>query len=413
MSNHVGNPAVARSTERPGAASPVVRGLRRAMVAALALLVVGPIGALVAGSPADGERVGPPIPRKILEGTPETTSDTRAASDSRFSPVLPPSDYKPSEIHVVQERYNFGTVFKGEEIVHEFTVENKGGSDLILQKIKPGCGCTYVKHDSRIPPGESGIVTLKLATARLPAGKASKYADIYSNDPKNSRKRVYLDGKIATAFEYAPAYPRLDILRGDENSSLNITLKKSVNMPFTITGVKALNNRVQPELKPTADGGKTYELVVKPTSDPSGKTAYFSDRVVIEVEGDGKKMSQDIPVVIRLKERISVKPPRTVYFRRPEVQALKAGSGPVAKEVVVKSEVPGDDHTFNITEVEISESRFKATVEPVREGKEYRITVTIDSLPEDPSVKSVKGDMIIHTDDPSQPTISMRVLAFI
>ena len=80
--------------------------------------------------------------------------------------------------------------------------------------------------------------------------------------------------------------------------------------------------------------------------------------------------------------------------------------------MTIKSE--GDDgHVFKITGVEVTEKAFKTKIETITEGKEYKITVELDSLPEDATVRSLKGDLKITTDEPSKPEISMRVLAFI
>lgn len=392
------------------------------MIIGLAGLLLGP-----SALRAQTEVIGPPIPKEILTGqkrakktTPIRTSvgHPRAAvgtskAKNTFSPVLPPKDYKPPVLSLAEDRHNFGDVFKGEEVVHHFVIKNTGGSALIIQKIKPGCGCTYVKHDKSIPPGGSGLVTLKVNTAKLSAGKQSKWADIHSNDPSNLRKRIYMDGNVTTAFTVSPTYPRLNTVLG-EDDTLVVTLNKAVDAEFKVTAVKALNNRVIPELE-TVVAGQTYKINVKANITGKTKSTYFTDRIQVDVEGaNGKKMSQDVPVTIRLKNRISSKPARTVYFRRPEVNALRTNAAaPVVKEVVIKSEVTKSDHNFQITKVEVTDAHFRTEVQPVTPGKEYKILIKIDALPDDPTVKSLKGDLIIHTDDPSQPTIKLRVLAFL
>lgn len=373
--------------------------------------------------PLPGEDpVGPPIPEAKKEeskpvkneassakSTPEKGSG--GAKKGKLSPVLPPKDYSPPVLFVTETTYDFGTVFKGEEVVHKFTIENRGGSDLLLNKIKPACGCTYVDHDKKIAPGGKGLVTLKVNTSKLRAGKQAKRADIFSNDPKTPKQQVTMKGTVATAFEATPSSPRFEILRGQEEAQ-TVKLKRAGKLEFKIKEVKTQNNRVNVELKEIKKD-EEYELLVTAGADTDTKNPYLSDRIVVEVEGaDGRTMSQDIPVTIRFKDVISVTP-RTLYFRRNEVKPLREKKvEKIEKTVVIKSE-GGDDHTFNVKKVSATEERFKIKLETVKEGKEYKITVELDSLPEDSTVRSLKGDLKIETDDPSKPEVTMRVLAFI
>jgi hypothetical protein len=371
--------------------------------------------------------VGPPVQaakgdsaKGVAKDGPSTTEAGKAAdagktaetgTKGKFAPVLPPKDYSPPVLVLAETSFDFGTVFKGEEVIHKFTVENTGGSDLLLNKIKPSCGCTYVDHDKKIAPGAKGIVTLKVNTSKLRPGKQAKRADIFSNDPKNPKQQVTIKGVISTAFKAEPAAPRFEILRGVKSTQI-VKLTKTSKMEFKIKEVKTQNQRVAVELK-EIKADQEYELLVTANPDEDNKNPYLSDRIIIEVEGaDGRTMSQDIPVTIRFKDIVSVTP-RTLYFRRNEVKPLREKKVPtITKVVTVKSE-GGEDHVFKITGVEVTEKAFKTKLETVKEGKEYKITVELDALPEDATVRSLKSDLKITTDEPSKPEISMRVLAFI
>ncbi len=367
---------------------------------------------------------GPPIPKSILnKGKASKTKSTPFPSTKKkvkvvegkksFKPVLPPANYKPSVLTLQADRFNFGKVFKGSEVTHSFKVKNTGGSDLIIQKVKPGCGCTYVKHQKVIEPGAEGEITLKIDTNKLRPGKTSKWADIHTNDPNNMKKRVFIEGQVATAFTVIPNLPRVECIRGEDECTLKVVLQRAVDESFKITGVKASQSRVIPTLKENADG-KSYTVEVRANTESDNKNTYFSDRLLVEITGPDKKvMTQTVPVTIRLKNRISVKPLRTVYFRRPEVQKLRTSKTPITKEIIVKSEVIRNTHLFKVTKVDSTNDAFKTKIVPIKEGKEYKVEVQISELPTDQTIKSLKGDLIIHTDDKEQPKIEMRILAFI
>ncbi len=359
------------------------------------------------GAPASPLRLssGPVTSPAARAGVSQTTGS------GRFAPILPPKDYSPPVMEIAEKRFDFGSVFKGDEVVHKFQVENKGGSPLILQNIKPSCGCTYVSHDKIISPNGTGFITLKIDTSRLHAGDQTKTAEVVSNDPKSPKDRLYMQGKVVTAYKITPENPRIETVVGAKQASTLVTLQKEVQQPFKVISVKSQNNRILSDLVETK-AGETYQLNLTAVPDPNSKIPSYSERVNIEVEGEGgKKINQEIYVSVQFKERITANP-RTVWFQRNEVKDLREKKTPVSKTVTVKNETPGE-FKFKITQLEVKEGDFKVTQETVKDGDEYRVIITLEKLPEDPNVKSVKGNIVIHTDDPSNKEIQMRVIAYI
>lgn len=92
--------------------------------------------------------------------------------------------------------YNFGTIDRKKNIIHEFRLTNTGKTDLILRKVSASCGCTVVKpSENVIKPGSSTTIQVNFN----PAGKSGdqNYAiTVISNDPKNSKKVLRLEGKV-------------------------------------------------------------------------------------------------------------------------------------------------------------------------------------------------------------------------
>ncbi len=61
--------------------------------------------------------------------------------------------------------FDFGEVKEGELQSHIFRFTNSGESDLLIEAVETGCGCTVVKYDTiPIAPGESGSVTVLFDT---------------------------------------------------------------------------------------------------------------------------------------------------------------------------------------------------------------------------------------------------------
>jgi hypothetical protein len=75
------------------------------------------------------------------------------------------------------------------------------------------------------------------------------------------------------------------------------------------------------------------------------------------------------------------------------------------EKTITVSKVVGD---FQIRDVAFSSAFYEATIEPVEEGKKYK--VKINFRPESDQ-KSYVDEMIINTDDPQEPSIRVRLIA--
>jgi hypothetical protein len=103
-----------------------------------------------------------------------------------------------------------------------------------------------------------------------------------------------------------------------------------------------------------------------------------------------------------------------LYFRRNDFQALREGGTPATKSIAVKANPPAP-YAFRIREARMDDagSPFKLRVVPVETGREYRIDVLVDRISDlrDPG-KSLKGRITVITDDPDQPEVVIRCVAF-
>lgn len=96
------------------------------------------------------------------------------------------------KILVSEEEWDFGKVIQGEKPIHIFIVKNVGEGDLIIESLKPSCGCiTLSISTTRIQPGESAELKVSYDTTDY-VGKDEKHIHIYSNDPQVPDKRINL-----------------------------------------------------------------------------------------------------------------------------------------------------------------------------------------------------------------------------
>lgn len=385
--------------------------------------VQAPKAPAVIGPPVIDEATAPAVHSapSTAVGTPAPKATAPTDRKPIFAPLLPGKDYTPPILHIEQPKHDFGDVYKGEVIVHKFEMENKGGSPLIVQKVKPSCGCTLVSEaamDKVIAPGGKGSFELKIETSRLAVGRQSKYADVQTNDPKSPQTRVFVQGKIDTLLKVEPEAPKIQTVKGMGEGKTILTLTKSSTASSTadlkVLGVKSASGRLLLELKETGPGA--WQLSVGTNYGPKETQSYFSESIQIEIQIGEKKMNQEIMMTVQVKDRIEITP-RSIYYKRTDFQPLRDKGTPAVKIVDMKSALP-EPYKFNITDIKLDDpDKFlKVTKEAIKEGREYRLTISVDKVPEsaqDQKVqKSLKGNITIITDDELMKETSIRVIAF-
>ncbi len=92
--------------------------------------------------------------------------------------------------------YNFGKVYKNEDVEHFFIFRNRGTEDLIIEDIKASCGCIISEATTpKVLPGMSeGIIVILRGVPDI--GAISKNIKIYSNDPDTPVYSLKLLGEI-------------------------------------------------------------------------------------------------------------------------------------------------------------------------------------------------------------------------
>lgn len=96
----------------------------------------------------------------------------------------------------VEERFDAGTVAKGELVKATFTLKNTGDYPLIIADVKEACSCTVSEYpEEPIAPGESGTLSASVNTDRTGKGVISKPITITANT-KPSTTKVTITAKV-------------------------------------------------------------------------------------------------------------------------------------------------------------------------------------------------------------------------
>ena len=168
-------------------------------VVAAAAVVVSTVAFAQAPAAAEAPKAAPAV-----EGTAPPAAKVEAAQPK----AMP-----------VEEAKNVGTVAKGENIEYAFKVRNEGKADLLINDVKPSCGCTLGKFDKVVKPGQEGKITLTIDTKAF-SGPISKTAIVLTNDPVKPQFSLALSAYVKPYVEVAPwGFFRIQGLVGEELTS--------------------------------------------------------------------------------------------------------------------------------------------------------------------------------------------------
>jgi hypothetical protein len=211
---------------------------------------------------------GPPTVRAFL------TSNADSASRPAPRAVVPYASF------------NFGDVYTGEVISQLFVIRNAGDADLQIRDFKGDCGCTVVRSDKVIAPGQDGVAEIEVQTASQ-FGFINKMATMQTNDPNQPAIVFTL---VANVLKGAPLrqgkYIGPIFLSPDSRGALFAMPGKKTTAEFSITaetpvkvlraeaGTKNFTTRVV-EL----EAGRSYKVQIE--SLPIEKGGLYTDQIKV------------------------------------------------------------------------------------------------------------------------------------
>lgn len=317
-------------------------------------------------------------------------------------------------LEIVDATYSWGKAFKGQQLEHTFVLRNAGKKPLVIEALKPNCGCMVPPdasaHARPIGPGESLRLTLHIDTSILAAGKIeNKHTEVVSN-AASGENLLNVEGEIEELFTIDPPFPRIDVVRAhteDKQFGAVLDLEATAGRKVTLEPFKAAAQLVTSELE-EVESGTRFRLRMK--AHTSSRDAFQKETLGTEVTVNGETLPFVIPVTIILKERIDVTPSPSVFFPRKATGALAdASHAPIERELEIVS-IGGAKHRFEVLEATTQSERFEARVAPILQGKSYRLTVLLKKGPAE-GERVVKDAVEVVTDDPEVPTITIRISA--
>ena len=144
-------------------------------------------------------------------------------------------------VAVEEPVFDFGDIFQGDAVTHEFRFRNDGDAPLVIDRVKSSCGCTAVlAADKTVPPGQSSALTARFDSGRF-RGNVQKLIYLYSNDPARPMVQLKVKANVIPILDIEPATASFGIINSDETPSMELTVTNRGEVPLRITGVKTAN----------------------------------------------------------------------------------------------------------------------------------------------------------------------------
>jgi len=317
-------------------------------------------------------------------------SETKAASGPK--PV----------IEITEKIKDFGVVARGEKLKAVFVVKNTGAAPLVINQIRPTCGCTVTSPvPPPIAPGTDAKIEAEVATADF-SGPMSKAVMVYSNDPDTPQVNLVIKFESRAFIEVLPRpLLRFTVLQG-EAATQKVVLTSFDGSEFKVTGAETGSAPYKIEFRELGEKerlpdrqGSQWEVGVTVPADT--KAGLFTEKVTVKTSS-AKAPDVLISVYASVQPMVQIVPEQLNFGTVP-------GDAPVGRPVILVNNRQGSQ--LELTKVEVDNPNFTAESTPIQAGQRYQVIVNLK--PGGPK-GAQKATLKISTNDPVRKLIEIPVM---
>jgi len=298
-------------------------------------------------------------------------------------------------LKILDPVYNFGTALQGAAVRHTFTVRNTGRGVLEIRGLKTSCGCTTGKPSrDRLEPGQDAQIDVIFDTS-FQRGHRVRTITVNTNDAQNPAGILTLQGDVKVEVEALPEQVAFGLVHQGAELSRQVTISD-------LTGAK--------DFKVDQITNSSPFIKVARTARKDGKPGAILDIALLKNMPVGtfddtvKIVTNRAPLQVDVFGTVSgdlnVSPPQVSF-----------GIVPQGQDVIrILKLTNGGPHAVKVLSVYSNNSSVNAIVEPVAQGKEYKITV---QLRRNTPKGQLHGQLAIRTDDPNQSTVTVPFYAIV
>lgn len=280
------------------------------------------------------------------------------------------------------------------------------GSGVLRYTAQGDCGCVGARGSGELAAGASGLVEVAIDTTGFP-GKFEKNVYIYSNDPTRPLWIVPIQSSVRPLYRFLPEGGSNKVSLHTGSTKYVVYLVLDEEYPLKIEKVEVAGVNVEPQVTPwegdLADPelgepakprkGLRIEVDVPEKALPPAAIATFTIAAATD-----HPIFKTITHTVTLQRGIQPSPQR-VFFGQVGSERARAWFNLTR---------PG--RSFKVLKVESDTDSFSARLVPAGKFADARVVVEYDgkALP-----GTLKGSILVHTDDPDQPIVQVPVQAFV
>ncbi len=293
------------------------------------------------------------------------------------------------KVELLEPIYDFGSVLEGKPVSHIFKVRNGGDADLVIDHVQTTCGCTVAEPSKkRLKPGEQAEIAATFDT-HYQKGHRQRVITLFSNDPKAPAATMTLQGDVKVEIDASPEEIAFNKVRQGTEQTRQLALTYvGKGTDFKIEKISNSSPHIKVTQAARKDGKPGAMLTVTMLkSMPAGP---FDDSIDIATN----HQSVQVHVFGRIVGDLTLDPAQVSFGIVPHGQGA-------TRILRLTNAAAG---AVQITEISSTNQSVAAKVDPVTQGKEYKITVDLRKGTPD---GELRGALSIKTDNPQQPSINV------
>jgi len=301
--------------------------------------------------------------------------------------------------------FDFGEIWNGRILEHEFPVENRGSAPLSILELRPSCECAHAEIDGRLlAAGQRAKVRLTYDSLGLSGDQTGSVA-LRTDDPLQPEFRYRFRLSVTHFLQTQPQEFDFGPVPKRESAAQPFRIAEAQGRPWRILSARCAEPRFA--LSAPAPGEPSASHVLEIVFRPGGALGDASGELEIE---------SDLAAQPRVRIKLLGRGAPDTLFEPDRILAfgIVMGDQPVTRSVrvrrtnperplrAVEAAIEPSDRTTGVVEL----SFLTATAREIEPGEEWRVDVTIAS-------GAPRGLLLfplaISTDDPDVPVHRIRI----
>jgi hypothetical protein len=320
-----------------------------------------------------------------------TSTNESGGTSGGLSPLLQGAESSGGvpKAEAIDPMFNFGAAPSGPPVKHVFKIRNAGTGTLTIDGVTTSCGCTAAKPTKNsLAPGEESDIAVTFDTISE-KGPSTRTITVVTNDPKQRQLELTLKGDLRAQVEAAPPFVAFGIVKHGVEKTSRVTIADLVNdKELQVGPITNSSANVKVSQEPRTDGKPGAMLTV--TVLKSMPVGPFDDTIKVATS----RAPLNIAVYGTVTGDLTVSPAQVSFGIVPHHQS--------ALRIVRLTNAGGQ--AINVLGVTSSNQSVTAAVEPIKAGKEYK--VTLELRPNTPD-GALRGAIAIRTDDPQETWVKV------